>query len=332
MITPSTAPGPPTSLDPHETNPQTASERSDLIRPLPSSRVIAFRHSGWAPRRRRVYRALIAIGETESRDIDGGAIRRSRLDRYVWCGDHAWLVQSATDPGRLRVSASYCRDRMCQPCQRTRANRIRTTLQGLIQGQRCRLVTLTLRHRPEPLTDTLDRLYECFSALRRRRLWSSRVDAAAAVVEITRQPAAGTWHVHLHVIAIGSYMHQAALSREWLAVTGDSPVVDVRALWRNASAATYVTKYLTKQCDAATFGDPSALAEYIVAMKGRRQVATYGAWRGVKLICDPAQEEWIEVCPLEDLLQRAADGDPAAADLAARLIEREDLPVEEYPP
>ncbi len=323
---------PSASLDHHETNREPSLRRKPPVTQPPTDRCLTFRHSGWQSRRLQTIAALEALGHHESRTLERSALAVSRLDRFLWCGAQAWVVRAKTDPDRIRLSASYCRDRYCQPCQATRANRIRTTLNDLLQPHRARLLTLTLRHQAQPLSDTVRRLYACFSALRRRPWWRAHVDAGVSVVEVKRNKLAQTWHVHVHAIVIGTYIPQRVLSREWLIATGDSLVVDVRAVWRRGNAVTYVLKYLTKQTDSATYNDHDALCEYIVAMHGRRMVTTFGAWRGTKLICDPDAEEWENICPLDQLIERAEAGEPAAVDLLARLTGREDLPVTEHPP
>ncbi len=320
------------SLDSNETNQQAASRLQPPDPTTTLDRCQRFRHSGWAAHRTKLYAAFKALHHRESWDLEGAASGRTRLDRFVECGMNAWVVRSKRDPDNLRISASYCKDRFCVPCQATRANRVRTTLNELVQGHRCRLVTLTLRHRPEPLAHTVTRLYGAFAALRRRPWWKGHVDAGAAVVEVKRNAKAGTWHVHFHLIVLGDFLPQRVLSREWLAVTGDSPVVDVRAIWRDARAVDYVTKYLTKQTDASTYNDHDTLCEYVVAMHGRRMIATFGAWRGTRLICEPEHEEWTNVCSLGELLRRVEDGEPAAVALLRQVQGRDDVPETEHPP
>ena len=52
---------------------------------------------------------------------------------------------------------------------------------------------------------------------------------------------------HLHLLFFGSYMPQDWLSRSWLAVTGDSPVVDIRACKNRVFDSTRLYHYAIKQ-------------------------------------------------------------------------------------
>jgi hypothetical protein len=101
-------------------------------------------------------------------------------------------------------------------------------------------------------------------------------------IEVKRSKA-GKWHVHAHIVAESKYLPQHELSAEWLAVTGDSPVVDVRMINNVEAAASYVAKYGSKAFDSGLLRQPKILAEVIGALKGARLCTTFGAWRGAKL-------------------------------------------------
>ena len=91
------------------------------------------------------------------------------------------------------------------------------------------------------------------------------------------------WHVHCHIIAEGGFLPSSDLSREWHAVTGDSPIVDVRDVADVQAAAGYVAKYGSKPCDPSVIYSPERLVEAISALKGIRLATTFGEWRGKKL-------------------------------------------------
>jgi hypothetical protein len=93
----------------------------------------------------------------------------------------------------------------------------------------------------------------------------------------------GLWHVHCHIIAEGEYLPQAELSSEWHAVTGDSPVVDVRDVADADVAAGYVAKYGSKPCDPSVLYSHERLCEAMIALKGVRLATTFGGWRKAKL-------------------------------------------------
>jgi hypothetical protein len=83
--------------------------------------------------------------------------------------------------------------------------------------------------------------------------------------------------VHLHVLGYLPFVPQAWLSSAWLAVTGDSPIVDVRAVrGATADALREVVKYIGK---AIGTGDTDRAVETWAAMKGRQVRRPWGvAW------------------------------------------------------
>lgn len=113
-------------------------------------------------------------------------------------------------------------------------------------------------------------------------------------IEVKRSKA-GRWHVHAHIIAESKYLPQGELSAQWLAVTGDSPIVDVRMINSADAAASYVAKYGSKSFDSGLLKSPRLLAEVMTALKGARLCTTFGEWRGAKLTsmkCDEDTQGW----------------------------------------
>lgn len=135
---------------------------------------------------------------------------------------------------------------------------------------------------------------------------------------------AGLWHVHAHIIADAKYMPQRELSDEWLAVTGDSPIVDIRQIKNAEAAASYVAKYGSKAFDAGLLREPRKLAEVITSLKGSRLCTTFGEWRRKKLTSHDKSEdsgEWQDLGNLKtfrtgDLFATFAEQHP---DLALRI-------------
>jgi len=138
-------------------------------------------------------------------------------------------------------------------------------------------------------------------------------------LEITRNGTTGLWHPHVHLIVEGRYLPVGELSRRWLAVTGDSPIVDIRLVRNDAAVARYVAKYLCKTVPAAVIRDPDSLDTAMTALKGRRTIATFGRWRGFDLDAAPPDEIWDCVAPLDAILADARAGDAAARAILAQL-------------
>lgn len=271
-----------------------------------------FRHSGWANRRRKVYEALCRTGQTFPRRTE-----------FAGCGNHAYVLRSTTEPITYRVAGSSCHDRFCLPCAAERSNAIKLNVLERIGINPVRFLTLTIKSAQEPLTELLDKLYSSFQSLRRRTLWTKAVTGGVAFLEVKWSARAQRWHPHFHVLIQGRYLPQKPLAIAWLDITGDSHVVDIRAVRDLTHTAYYVTKYASKPLDNSFLDLPDQLDEAILALKGRKLCLTFGTWRGVLLARTIAEGAWENIGPLEDFIFNAAHGDPAALETLAFITNRD---------
>lgn len=258
-----------------------------------------------------------------------GEPRISRLDN---CGCKC-RVEVADDGKDIRVVAHYCHDRWCIPCQRTRAAIIRSNIARATEGQTVRFITLTLRHSQTSLKDQIDRLYRSFKALRRRPEWIAAVGGGVALLEIKLSDRDGLWHPHLHCLCVGSYFDARRLSELWLAVTGDSSIVDIKLVREASQVAHYITKYVTKTVDSSVLRDAIKLDEAVKALHGRHLLLPFGQWEHVKFTeTERGDTNWIDCGTLVDLYANARAGDVRARRLT-EAVERKygDLPPKTTP-
>lgn len=216
--------------------------------------------------------------------------------------------------GEPAYTCNHCHDRLCQPCQVARRQRLVEAICFIVAGAetRVRFITFTMRHNHTPLAAQLDRLYASFKALRRRPLWRDNVTGGALFLE-TKVGKDGLFHVHFHVLAEGQFIDQKALSAEWYAVTGDSYIVDIRSVPDPRQRAAYVTKYATKPADATILRDADKLDQFLVSIKGRRLYQPFGSWRAL-LPADSDEEPkrvLISIGSIYTVCARARDGDHA---------------------
>lgn len=305
-----------TSLDPHETSLQEVSNEDipwveglpDQFRVTPIEKAeVAFRHSGWLRNRRRVWLAL-------SRTNQSG----SRRDRFCNCGSGC-TVHFSPSRDAFKLSANYCRDRVCTPCGIARSRQVERAVKDFVGSRTVRFVTFTLRHNKFiSLKDQLDRLYACFVQLRRRIWWKGLVTGGCAILEV-KVGQDGLWHPHLHCLIEGEYLPHNALSREWYAVTGDSSIVDVRRVGEERNEIKYVCSYVGKPLDQSIYNSDVRLDEFIVAIKGRRLIVKFGSWSKLDIDADPpGDDDWIFVGTLSRLC-REAKSDRVAAQLLRQL-------------
>ena len=224
-----------------------------------------FRHTWWKPTRVRVRDALVH-----------SLVSPRALQRFDNCGADAHVYYSE-DTKKYSVRAEYCHSRHCQPCMKAKANLLAANLRARLAVNpkgRYRFITLTLRHNTAPLPNQVKRLYSSFTKLRASKLWKSTQRGGVAVLEVKYNAASDRWHPHLHVIAEGDFLKQTDLSRAWHKATGDSQVVDIRALNSGQDAAHYVSKYVSKGTNNDVWNNATRAQEWVHAMHGVRTAAT----------------------------------------------------------
>lgn len=306
----------PLSLDPQETNDSTST-------PEPSPGAlddrlldIRFRHSGWALRRQLVFRAMLSSGAS-----------LFRINRFVDCGADAYVCVDHDDPTHVSVRSLNCHDRFCVPCNVARGRRLAVRLTQLAADRTIRFITLTLAHTPDPLRDRLTYLYRSFRRLRAHPDWRAHVTGGVAFTELKLSHHTNCWHVHLHVLAQGTYFPKAHLSNAWQQATKGSYIVDITKPRRTEHVTDYVVKYVTKPLDFQVFKHPLRGPEVLNALHGTRMCTTFGNWRGYRLndVSDPIH--WRTVCSLATLRQRASQHDQDAQNLYDLLQKHTNLTV-----
>lgn len=280
--------------------------------PGPLREETSFRHSHWRKRRKLTHEALIRTG-----------VGCRRCDRFARCGGNAWVQHSAMR-NSYRLSVDVCRDRFCGPCQMARAARIIRRLETWIDAGGCRFITLTMRHSNTPLKAQIDRMYAAFATLRKRREFRDSVTGGIAICEV-KLSKGGSWHPHLHAIISGRFLEQKTLSRMWHEVTGDSSIVDIRAV-KSGCVAQYVSKYLSKPADGEVYKQKGMLDEMLRALQGRRMVLPWGLARE----CGQGDDEedraltndWQNVKMLVSFIDAARAGDEGSARVLQALFRR----------
>ena len=155
--------------------------------------------------------------------------------------------------------------------------------------------------------------------------------ASAAVMELKVSKYDGLWHVHYHVLYVGTFLDQRRLSERWHEITGDSHRVQVELLHDQLKGAEYITKYITKGIDKSVYDRPEMLREAIVALRGKRLVNTGGEWRGKPLEERPPEaKDWQTLGMLSSLMLQARDGDKRALSIVCEILRARD--PEAYPP
>jgi hypothetical protein len=201
------------------------------------------------------------------------------------------------------------------------------------------LITLTVKDG--------DDLLERFNHLHKgqRELWmrkhrgrGSPFDGVAGAVwsyEVKRGNNSGSWHPHLHMIALAESMPDAvALSAEWHNITGDSFIVDVRPISNEDPVSGFIEvfKYAVKFSDQS----PADTVHAWETLAGKRLLASSGLFRGVVIpesLLDEADnlegldyiEYFYRYLSAGYSLERTRTGQEATKDRTPRPVPVEDL-------
>jgi hypothetical protein len=198
----------------------------------------------------------------------------------------------------------------------------------LAEGRSLKFATFTARPAGDRLADCLRHVLESFLRLRRSAEWKQEVDGGAFTVEITRGRAGGHWHVHVHCLYAGKFIAQRRLSDLWRVASRGSYIVDVRATRNDHRVVEYVASYAAKGWSREILNDPDHTDESMIALKGRRLIATFGNWYGTELLDEPHDAtEYTSVGSLVSITAAARSGDPWAVGLLHALGVRVDLTV-----
>jgi hypothetical protein len=276
--------------------------REDFAIPTLQLSEATFRHSFWRQDRLAVWTALKALG-----------VSRNRLDRFANCGSTC-TVEYNHEQQRFRLRGNYCHDRWCIPCARARSRFIAANvIDHLNTHQDVRAMTLTLKHRPVPLSAQIDRLYACFKLLKATKLWKDHVRGGAAFLEFVIAKNGSDWHPHLHILAEGKFFAQKLIAALWFQITGDSSIVDIRLPHDLDGVAHYAAKYASKSADVSIYRNPEKLAECISATRGRHLCQCFGTWRGIQLTPKKTDTTgWVMLYSLAKLIYLAEEGNDQA--------------------
>jgi Replication protein len=181
-----------------------------------------------------------------------------------------------TSNAALKVAPGFCRDRLCPSCARRRSRQTFHRLTAAVGSMDSpRFITLTQKAKNEPLFLSLARLRGNFRTLRKSPLWSRNVTGGVYSIEVTRNPETKLFHVHLHIVADGQFIAQSRLAEAWKQATGDSFIVDIRAIHSRTEVSAYITKYIAKPANI-THWPQHAFEEYARDMSGVRMVHSFG--------------------------------------------------------
>ena len=109
-------------------------------------------------------------------------------------------------------------------------------------------------------------------------------------IEVKRGKNSGLWHPHVHMIWLCEDTPSASqLSKEWVGITGDSYIVDVREFYGESVVDGFleVFKYALKFSDMELADNWEAFQ----TLKAKRLVDNFGLFRGVQVPDDLTDDD-----------------------------------------
>ncbi|MFA4994806.1 MAG: protein rep [Bdellovibrionales bacterium] len=254
------------------------------------------------------------------------------ISRLGNCG--RWLgFRHYKETGQLRLfNSSMCRKvLLCPFCAIQRsAKHLQTYMPKFLAVREAYpnlipvLITLTEKNGPD-LEERVDHLFSSLNTVKGKRRNAknggrckselNKVIGAVGSFEISNSCTFG-WHPHLHMIAfIDELIDPFELSKEWLAITGDSKIVDVRRIDESnlIKSLNEVFKYSLK------FGSltPSQTYECHKVLRNRKKLFSLGIMRNVHVEKNP-DEVKLQEMDYEDLQYTFRDGLYVPANPAAK--------------
>lgn len=186
-----------------------------------------------------------------------------------------------------------CRNRFCTKCAYVRSLAWLAVLMPILKdwidkGFYLQMLTLTVRD-GDNLTERLDYITGCWRTFYNSRSirdkWKKTFPGGLRSLEIKLGKGSGKWHPHMHCLVMKNEFSKDYdwLKNRWKEITDNNGSVDIRALRKDnlLKSAAEVVKYIMKP-ETSLYADDVIFNQLYVAIKGRRQVSTWGLLRHIK--------------------------------------------------
>jgi hypothetical protein len=225
----------------------------------------------------------------------------AKTEDLLACRHYAWIVRH-TDTGLLRVVANSCKLRFCPVCAEAKRVTIKIAVANWMKTiKRPKFMTFTIKHSSEPLREQITRLYKAYRLFRQHKFLRKKQRGGIWFFQLKRSEKTQQWHPHLHVIVDMDYVNKIDIQTEWELLTGDSFIVDIRAVKDAQKVANYVSRYCSKPCDLSDF-TPTDRNEVFNSLNGKRLCGRFGSGSACvfKQQRQPDFAKWEKICSWTD--------------------------------
>jgi hypothetical protein len=207
---------------------------------------------------------------------------RDRTSTLQSCRQFAWFVRDI-ETGLVHVASNSCKLRWCPVCSKSRSFWIQQNVLDFAQKQRnLRMLTLTLRHTSQSLTNQIDFLYASFRRLRKYKTFKKLVTGGIWFFQVTQDKSTGYWHPHIHCLITGFYVPKDWLIKAWKRVTKGSFICDIKLVRNHEQVSKYVARYCCTPVSLKEFRLEHRVVIY-ESFHGRRLNGTWGRAKTVSL-------------------------------------------------
>lgn len=221
--------------------------------------------------------------------------------RFAECGKRFFVLRCPNHDLRFNVPM-YCGSRICERCAAAYSKGLRRRIENVLRPHLVKkprgfglfmltLTTTTDRHGPDgPTRKDIKRFYRESSEFLRLfyNKYACRFSRSGKVVQVRvkkKLKFRGAGYIavtefggdnnmlHCHAVGFGPYIGQKKLSAAWLKITGDSSIVDIRAVRSVKDGVREVVKYIIKP---PTGDSLTSIADYAWRIKGTRRLRSGG--------------------------------------------------------
>ena len=181
--------------------------------------------------------------------------------------------------GKSWYVTNRCRKRVCPLCSYRVAKERANFLKAMSAHMKFpKFLTLTMPLWQDVPQDGIKFLRECFSKLRRHKLFE-KVVGGAYQIEVKIKDTG--YHIHMHIMMDCPYLPYQQVFSAWKKLVGhECPQIFIEAM-KTEKAKEYVCKYASKASDFDS--SPDVVVEWHKAVKGQRLFTTFGKWYNAKI-------------------------------------------------
>ena len=237
-----------------------------------------------------------------------------RAEQFLECRQWAWFARHEKT-GMVKVIANSCHLRWCPICAEAKSHLITGNVKNWLEViRRPKFFTLTVAHSNEPLAVQIQKLYKQFRAFRNHKAIKKTIRGGVWFFQLTYRPKVKQWHPHLHCVLDSDYISHRLLSLQWLATTGNSFVVDIRAVKDTRKAANDVARYTSRPCSLSNFKNIDN-TEIFSVFHGKRLCGSFGTGRKVLLRPKPQEDfnSWKRLPSWQVVIANRRDNGPMQA-------------------